>query len=401
MFGLIEVLKKNGHDVVIFSIKSSRNKKSEYEEYFADPIGGEDKTYFEEYKKDFRTSLEILDRQFYSRHVKKKLDKLIKYAKPDVAYLLHHQNRLSPSVIDACRENRVPVVMRISDFALVCTKNTLMREEKICEECIDKSLFRGVVHKCVKDSYTGSLTKAIALYSYRTTKIYRKVERVVVPSQFTLDKIKFLFDESRMTYLPTFVMPIKKKTKRTANPGEYALFVGRIEEEKGLIYAIKAFEGLSYNFKIAGKSHSGYGKKLEKYVSDNKLKNIDFLGDVYGEELEKLYSNSRFMLIPSIWYENMPNVALEAMSHGKPIVTSDLGSMKEIVVDNHNGLLFESKNIDELKSRIKKLFTDDKLCIMLGKNAYKESKEKYNPEKHYNNLITIFREVKEGQNEYH
>ena len=66
MFNLKEILEKNNHEVVAFSTKNSQNDKSEYSEFFVDPIGGDDKVYFNDYKKDFKTLFQIVGRQFYS-----------------------------------------------------------------------------------------------------------------------------------------------------------------------------------------------------------------------------------------------------------------------------------------------------------------------------------------------
>lgn len=387
MFGLMDILEKKGHDVIVFSTVNSKNKKSKYSKYFVEAIGGKDKVYFEEYDKDLKTSSQVLERQFYSKRVKNKLTELIKDTKPNVALLLHHQNKLSPSVIDTCHENNVPIVMRLSDFSLVCSRNNLLRNGNICEACIEKDPMQGVKYKCVKNSYMGSLVKALALKYYRATKIYDKVDKIIIPSKHTLDKVKFLFDDKKLVHLPSFIINGQKYSSKA---GDYALFVGRVEEEKGLIYAIKAFQNTSYELKIVGHSHSGYDKILKKYVKENNIKNIKFLGAKFGKDLETLYKNARFVILPNIWYENMPNVALEAMLFSKPILTTNLGSMKEIVKHNHNGLLFKLKDVDDLKNKVETLFNNAKLCKKLGKSAYDDTTTKYSPEKHYEKLIELF-----------
>ncbi|MEM2138612.1 MAG: glycosyltransferase family 4 protein [Candidatus Woesearchaeota archaeon] len=419
MFSLIDILEKKGHKVVIFSTKNIKNQKSIYEDYFVSSIGGDDKVYFEEYKKTPKTIYQILERQFYSFEVKNALKKLIIKEKPEIAYLLHHQNKLSPSVIDACYELKVPIVLRISDFSLACPSNNFLRNSEVCELCTN-SLINSIKYKCVKNSFFGSLVKATALKYYRLTKIYEKSNAIIFPSYFTLNKLKFLFKRPELIYLPTFVktqFELKEGKKKTNE--KYALFVGRIEEEKGILYAIKAFEKIqnekneteknkivknekkrnkklnnfNYKLKIVGKSHSGYIKELINYVEKNNIKNVEFLGEKTQDELSNLYKNASFLIMPNIWYENMPNVVLEAFSFKKPVVASNIGSMREIVIDNYNGFLVNPKDYDAIYEKALLLFEDDKLNKKLGKNAYNDSIEKYNPETHYNKLIDIFNNV--------
>ncbi|MEM4398176.1 MAG: hypothetical protein QW757_06160, partial [Candidatus Woesearchaeota archaeon] len=203
MFSLINILEKKGHEVIVFSTKNIKNQKSKYEDYFVSSIGGDDKVYFEEYKKTPKTIYQILERQFYSFEVKNALKKLIK-EKPEIAYLLHHQNKLSPSVIDACYELKVPIALRISDFSLACPSNNFLRNTEVCELCT-KSLWNAVKYKCVKRSFFGSLVKVMALKYYRMIKIYDKVNKIIFPSKFTMNKLRFLFKKPELIYLPTFV----------------------------------------------------------------------------------------------------------------------------------------------------------------------------------------------------
>lgn len=390
MFGLMKIFERCGHTVIPFSVKNSKNNKTPYVKYFAEPIGGSDKVYFEEYDKlNPKTIFQMFGGQFYSFRVKRKLKKLIRDTKPDVAYLLHHYNKLSPSVIDACKELGLPVVMRLSDFSLVCPAGHLMRDNFPCEDCINKSLFSAVKYKCVKNSMLTSFIKAKAMLFHRFIRIYKKVDYVVSPSQFTISKMRKVL-HARMVHIPTFIYHNEKYNPKV---GDYALFVGRVEPEKGLLWAIKAFEGTKYNLKIVGDSHSGYDKVLKDYVKEYGLKNIEFVGPKFGADLKKLYRNSRFFIMPNVWYENMPNVALEAMSYSKPILTSDLGSMKEIVQNNYNGFLVMPNDIIALRDKIRLFFKNDKLCRTLGRNSFNDANKRYNPEKHYQRLIAIFKKV--------
>ncbi len=385
LFGLKEILEKKGHEIIFFSVKNSKNIKTSYDSYYADPIGGKDKVYYKDYKKDPKTIIQMLGRQFYSFHVKKKLKELIQKTKPDVAYLLHHYNKLSPSVIDACREEGLKVVMRLSDFFYLCPEGHLFREGKVCSECMDHSLLRSVRHRCVKGSLPASAVKAGAMKFHRMIGIYGKVHTIISPSRFTLELMEGKIDVP-IKHIPTFMINKKKLNSKT---GRYALYVGRLEESKGIMTAIEAVRGTGYPLKIVGRSSTGYEMKLKEYLMEEKIDNVDLLGPKFGVELEELYMNSRCVVIPALWYENMPNVALEAMIHSRPIIATGHGSLKEIIKDI--GLMFPAGDAKALRKELDRIFKDSKLCQKLGKLSFERSKKYYDPEKHYEKLIEVLR----------
>ncbi len=125
-------------------------------------------------------------------------------------------------------------------------------------------------------------------------------------------------------------------------------------------------------------------------MKKNHVTNVEFVGFKQGEKLWKLYRNARCVIVPAEWYENMPNMLLEGMLFSKPLIVSNLGSLKELIMHNQNGLLFEPKNINELREKIDLVFKNDKLARKLGKNAYHDAITKYSPKEHYQKLITVF-----------
>jgi glycosyltransferase involved in cell wall biosynthesis len=282
----------------------------------------------------------------------------------------------------------VPVVMRLSDFFLVCPEGHLYRDDSICEDCIQQSLMCAVQHKCVKKSVPASVVKAGAMWFHRLIRIYSKVKIIVSPSEFTIRKISMVLPKRKIVHIPSF---IKNDEKPNMNLGDYVLLVGRIEEHKGVFDAIRAVQGTNYKLKIAGTSSSGYDNVLKVYIKENNVNNVEFLG--HRKQLRKLYRNARCVIIPAVWYENMPNVALEAMKYSRPIIASRIGSLKYIVKENHNGMLFKPGDVDDIRRCISLLFKNESLCRRLGKNGYEDAKTKYGPEQHYKQLFEVLGEA--------
>jgi phosphatidylinositol alpha-mannosyltransferase len=101
------------------------------------------------------------------------------------------------------------------------------------------------------------------------------------------------------------------------------LFVGRIEERKGLIYLLKAFEILKRKYQNLRLIVVGEGperKNCEDFVKEKNLKDVVFLGELKGKELFKIYRTGHIFCAPSIFGESFGLVILEAMASGLPFV---------------------------------------------------------------------------------
>lgn len=392
MFNIKSVMEKNGHQVFPFSVRSNKNVFSEYSDYFVEPIGGMDAVYYGEVKKTPKNIAKLLSRSIYSFEVKHAIKKEIKDLKPDLVYIIHFINKLSPSVISGAKEMGVPVVLRLSDYFLLCPRFDFLRNQKICEDCLKNSYFSCIKNRCVKGSFFASLIRVISMKFHRMIHVYDRVDAFVSPSQFLKNKlIQQGFPENKIYCIPTFANGFEEETEYKV--GEYGLYFGRIVEEKGVEVAIKAYERLpEKKLIIMGDDVTEEGNRLKEYVKENNLFNISFIGQKFGEELGKIVQGSRFVIIPSIWYDNLPNTALEAFQYGKPIIASNIGSLPELVNEGINGFLFEAGNVEELSQKIV-LLDNDAVVLQMGENARKSLDENFSQKKHYDTLISLFSEL--------
>ena len=72
------------------------------------------------------------------------------------------------------------------------------------------------------------------------------------------------------------------------------------------------------------------------------------------------------VIVPSIWYENAPLVIREAFLARRPVITADFGGMREWVRDGVNGLLFQPRNVDDLRQKINRFITEPDLVTQLS-----------------------------------
>lgn len=174
--------------------------------------------------------------------------------------------------------------------------------------------------------------------------------------------------------------------------GDYVLFFGNISEQKGLSLFIELARKLpNINFKIAGEGsdESFFKNKVKLY----KLKNVSFLGFLSSKKLQKVISESRFTVVPSLWYENQPYSVLESFALAKPVVASKIGGIPEIVEDDKDGILFKPGNLEECVEKVSSLWANPKLVKKMGIYAQQKAEKDFSPDEHCNKLLKIYKKA--------
>ena len=160
------------------------------------------------------------------------------------------------------------------------------------------------------------------------------------------------------------------------------LFLGRLVEKKGLVYAIEAIKRIqnsNINFHICGEGP--LRKVLEEIVEINNLTHkIKFYGNISENDKINYFNSADVLLVPSIETaegdkEGLPVVILEALSAGLPIIASDVGGIKEGVLDNYTGKLIEEKNAESIIKAIHELRNDKELYNEMIINCKKHAKK--------------------------
>jgi len=390
MFNIKEVLEKNGHEVIPFSITGSKNEKSEYEKYFLKTI--DDATYFAESKKSIKVVLKSFTRMFYSFEAKKCFSKFLDDVKPDLVYIIHYHNKISPSIISAAKKRKIPVIHRISDFQYMCPNALFYNDVKgICEDCLTGHKMSCVKNRCVMNSKVYSAIKLGAKMLHDFIGVRNWIDAFVVPSGFTLKKLnQYGIPQEKLNHIPTFFNLKNADPEVTYDP--YFLFVGRLEKQKGLMTLVKAFVKSGLNLKIIGFSNDGYEDELKDFLKD-KEHHIEFLGRKTFAEIEPYLKSCLCTLVPSEWYDNFPNVILESFAYKKPVIATDIGSLPELVVDGETGYLFDYADVDVLAEKARLAISDMEKTKVMGEKAFAVLCDKYSPKTHYKQLISLFERV--------
>ncbi|MBT7007611.1 glycosyltransferase family 4 protein [Candidatus Falkowbacteria bacterium] len=380
LFETKELLEKAGHEVVVFSMDNPKNEKSKQQKYFVPYVD------FSNLKKTFSKTA----RFFYYRKAARNLALLIKKEKPDIAHLHNVYHQLTYSVLKPLKKYKIPTVLTLHDYHLISPNYNLFHKGKVCEVVKKHSYYKAIFHRCVDNSFLKSIAGAISSYWHWLYRVEEKVDLFISPSNFLKNKYKEFGFKGKFEVVNNVVD--LKDFEPSYPAGDYITFVGRLSEEKGLINLLKVMVHLpEINLKIAGDGPQE--KELKKFVIVHGLKNVEFLGYLEKAELQNVVKRSAFVVVPSIWYENYPMTAVEAMALGKPVVASDLGGLTEIVTDGQTGLLLFPGNQKVWQSAIKKLFSDKKLLEKMGKQARLFVQENNSSEQYYEKIIAVYQRL--------
>lgn len=364
------------------------NFESEYSKYFVSHIN-----YAEMVKnKSLSSGIRVLFRSIYSLEAKRKLERLIEEERPDIAHLNNIRQHVTTSILTTLKKNRIPVVWTLHDYQLICPNISFVARGGICERCKKRKYYWPIIVRCKKDSFLASTMAAMEHSAQMIMKMYDSVDVFISPSNFLRNKlIEYGLDKDRIVCLNNFNDLDVSRTQDEV--GDYYLYIGRLERVKGVKTLIDAALKLKTEpLKIVG--DGPLREELESYVNtNNRDGNIEFLGHRSRAEVIKLIKGSRFVVLPSEWYENYPYAVLEAFACGKTVVGSRTGGIPELVRDNQTGLTFEMGNSDDLSSKINYLIQNPEAAVQMGEYARDYVKKELSPEKHYEKLMKIYKEL--------
>ena len=146
------------------------------------------------------------------------------------------------------------------------------------------------------------------------------------------------------------------------------LFVGRLAPKKGVEYLIQAMTNVSQHAQlcIVGDGHER--SNLESLAASLDV-SVDFVGEVPPAEVREYYLRAGLLVLPSVEGEGMPNVVLEAMALGIPVVTTRSGGLPSVIDDEQTGFLVPMGDAESLAETIDRLLDDTELREQVGKNA--------------------------------
>lgn len=172
------------------------------------------------------------------------------------------------------------------------------------------------------------------------------------------------------------------------------LFTGKLTEQKGVLYLLKAAKNIKGDIYIIGDGPER--KKLEDFIYKEKLQNVHFLGymgDEKRSELKEFYYRSDIFVAPSVWDEPLGLVILEAMAARTPVIATRKGGIPLAVKDGINGILVRPRSNRQIAEACNKLLENDELRKKMGEAARQTVEKKFTWKKIAQKYIRIYQKA--------
>ncbi len=320
----------------------------------------------------------------YSVSARREMERLLEAERPDVVHAHNLYPLLSPSVLVAARRAGVPVVMTCHNYRLVCPIAVHFVRGSVCERCAGGREYWCLLRDCRGNRIESAVYALRGMATRRLGLFLKNITLFLSISEFLKRRLVAAgVPEDRIAVVPNMI-PLPE-TGTDAAQGAYAGFAGRASEEKGIPVLLEAARLLPHvPVRIAG-----HGPLLSALRQDAP-ENVTFPGMMSREGLTAFYRGARFLVVPSVWYETFGLVAVEAMSHGVPVIAARIGGLQELVTDGVSGFHFAPGDAADLAEKMGLLWRDPELCARMGRAAREEAAEKFSEAVHYAKLVAAY-----------
>ncbi len=341
---------------------------------------------------------------------------------PDVLHLISGY-LMSGSTLQVATELHIPTVVTLTDFWFLCPRITLIRSDGTlcttpvdplaCAWCLCKEKRR---YRFPDRLTAGWFGKALTFLRYDDDQLARQLEERKAFLLTQLGEAKAVISVSRFVrevfehqgvHLHRFLhvrqgMDTEQWAQATTpvkHSGLHVGYIGQIAPHKGVHVLLDAFLRLHRRQGEHTPQLLLYGDLQQFPQYTTRLRrgavgrnDVIFAGRFDRSQIRRIHAGLDVLVVPSLWYENSPNVILEAFACGTPVVVSRLGGMAELVEDGVSGLYFEPGDVQDLTRMLQRLVDEPGLLTNLshGIPLVKTNQEEIAE------LLDIYRDVCDG-----
>jgi glycosyltransferase involved in cell wall biosynthesis len=306
----------------------------------------------------------------------------VRRGRADVVHAHNINPLLGPRALAAAREAGAAVVMHLHNYRLFCAIAIGYRDGQVCKLCRGRNTWPGVRLRC-RGSLPEALTYGVGLASQQVP-VMEAVDRFVAPSRFAARRLEELgLHGFRMEVIHNFL----RTSEMAAAPGEgseFALFAGRLVEEKGADTAIEASAAAAVPLVVAGE---GPDEPRLRALARGLGAPVEFRGHVSASELAGLRRRAAFAVAPSRWDEPCPYSVIEAMAAGLPVLAARSGGMPEMAGDD---AVLEPRSGEDWAAAFGRLWSDSALRRAWAGAALDRAREMFGEDRFYENLMQVY-----------
>lgn len=313
--------------------------------------------------------------------------------RPDVAHVHNTWFAMSPSVIWQLHKRRIPIVMTLHNYRLACANSLFLRDGTPCTSCSGRLPLPAIRHRCYRGSRAQSAVAASSIALHRALRTWStKVDRYIVLSEFARDQfLRVGLPASRMEVGRNFVPDPGPRAESPAR-SRTILFVGRISPEKGLHVLLAAWRAAALrDMELVVVGDGPARAELQA----NAPASVTFRGRCDPADVRSQLLAARALVIPSIWFEGQPLVALEGLAAGTPLLLSEIGALPEVIGSSGAGWTFPAASVPALAERLREVALDAEVAER-GRRARARFDERFGQDRVVGDLAGAYRRAMEA-----
>jgi glycosyltransferase involved in cell wall biosynthesis len=387
MFALARALGARGHEIVDFSMHDPRNLPSRYSRHFVS---------HRDYDAAGLSAVLKAPAFIHSREAARRMSDLLDEVHPDVAHLHNIYHQLTPSIIAPLSRRRVPMVMTLHDYKLVCPSYAMFAHGEPCYRCHGRRYYRAVTTACAGSRARSALLAAES-YWQGWTRVYDRVDRFIAPSEYLRGvMVEAGMSEDRVVFVPPLNPSSAESGARAAAensadlPARFVAYVGRLSREKGvhvLLAAMRHTRGIP--LVIFGDGPEA--PALRRAAEDARL-DVKFAGHAAHAVIEAALTRATAVILPTLSPENAPMAVLEAANAGVPVIVSNRGGLPELA-RRVGGVVVEAGDDAALARAIDDAWQDGERWREHARRAWEKYSAQHGADAHVNTVEAIYRDV--------
>ncbi|HEX6444303.1 MAG TPA: glycosyltransferase [Streptosporangiales bacterium] len=309
---------------------------------------------------------------------------------PDVAHVHNTFPLLTPAVLHACRDARVPVVATLHNYKLLCASGDFFRAGAVCHDCAGGSLAPALRHRCYRGSaaatapiIVGNVVHRRAWRELVSAYVFISAEQRRLMAGLRISPERAFVKPNFVPYAPLPDVPTRRQVA----------YVGRLDAAKGVPlllagwdrYRADAGDG-ALRLVVAG--DGPLGDEVRRWAADRP--SVEVLGHLTRAECRDTLAASRAALLPSQWEETFGLVVVEAMAAGVPAVAAAHGSFPELVTEGRDGVLFRPGDADDLARALHEVDRDPERLAAYGREARRTYERRFDVQANVDQLLDIY-----------
>ncbi len=358
---------------------------------------------FDNHDLDGLSKLRLLSRTLFNRKSYRKVQAQIQAFKPDIVHIHNIYYDASAAIFWAIKRGGIPAVMTIHNYRLGCIQGLLFRDNAVCQLCLDqKSSFYGLKHRCFKNSLLQSLQLTLVnKMNQWAIRYLNPVKKYIFLAEFTQNVLSPILGLQNPKLITHNSKLITQNTEGVLKPNyvndfgfttasersDFYLFVGRLNEQKGVKQLLAAFKTNGKKLEIIGSGPLEYLVKEAAATHPH----IHYLGYAQNDFIIEKLKKSKALIVPSLTYEGQPMTILEAFSTGTPVLAAHTKNLDTLITIGQNGFLFDATQPESLSNTLSIFENFDQADLY--QNARQTYAAQFSPTSNYRQLMAIYNSV--------